>query len=72
VYIREYRIAGVKKLTPAEAGDAVYPFLGPERTAADVEQARTALERSRTPSGGCVCEVRTTSIWNESSGPCRP
>jgi hemolysin activation/secretion protein len=44
LYIREYRIAGVKRLSAAEAGDAVYPFLGPERTAADVEQARSALE----------------------------
>ena len=41
---REYRIAGVKRLSAVEAGDAVYPFLGPERTAADVEQARAALE----------------------------
>ncbi|HEV7405471.1 MAG TPA: ShlB/FhaC/HecB family hemolysin secretion/activation protein [Chthoniobacteraceae bacterium] len=44
LYIREYRITGVKKLSPLEAGEAVYPFLGPERTAADVEQARSALE----------------------------
>lgn len=44
LYIREYRIAGVKKLTATEAGNAVYPFLGPERTVADIEQARSALE----------------------------
>jgi hemolysin activation/secretion protein len=44
LYIREYRIAGAKKLNGTEAGDAVYPFLGPERTATDVEGARAALE----------------------------
>lgn len=44
IYIREYRIAGAKKLSGTEVGNAVYPFLGPERTAADVEDARKALE----------------------------
>jgi hemolysin activation/secretion protein len=44
IYIREYRIAGAKKLSGTELGKAVYPYLGPERTAADVEGARTALE----------------------------
>lgn len=50
-YIREYRIAGVKKLSAAEAGNAVYPFLGPERTEADVEQARKALEEAYVEKG---------------------
>lgn len=46
VFIREYRLTGVKKLSAKEAGDAVYPFLGPERTAEDVESARSALEKA--------------------------
>jgi hemolysin activation/secretion protein len=42
--IREYRVAGSKKLTAEEIGEAVYPFLGPMRTEQDVESARAALE----------------------------
>ena len=44
VYISEYRVIGTKKLSETEVGEAVYPFLGPGRTEADVEQARAALE----------------------------
>ena len=45
LYIREYRVNGVHKLTNLEVGQAVYPFLGPERTREDVEKARQALEK---------------------------
>ncbi len=44
IYIREYRVTGATLLSPAEIGETVYPFLGPGRTADDVEQARAALE----------------------------
>ena len=44
-YIREYRVQGVKNLQSTEIEDAVYPFMGPERTADDVEQARAAVEK---------------------------
>lgn len=44
-YIREYRVSGSKILTPLEIGDTVYPFLGPGRTAKDVEAAAAALEQ---------------------------
>lgn len=43
-FIQEYRVIGSKILTPAQIGDTVYPFLGPGRTVADVENARKALE----------------------------
>jgi hemolysin activation/secretion protein len=43
-YIREYRVAGSTKLSPIEIQDIVYPYLGPARTAEDVEKARLALE----------------------------
>lgn len=43
--IREYRVQGSTLLTPLEIEEAVYPFLGPGRTAADVEAARAALEK---------------------------
>ncbi len=45
IYIAEYRVIGAKILPTDQVGDAVYPFLGPERTLADVEQARSALEK---------------------------
>lgn len=44
--IREYRVTGSKHLTPAEIGEAVYPFLGPMRTEGDVEDARAALQEA--------------------------
>lgn len=45
IYIRQYRVVGPKVLSAAEVENAVYPFLGPGRTAEDVEQARAALEK---------------------------
>jgi hemolysin activation/secretion protein len=45
LYIREYRVQGARLLPGSEVGDAVYPYLGPERTAEDVEMARAALEK---------------------------
>jgi len=42
-YIREYRVNGAHHLTPLQVETAVYPFLGPGRTAQDVEAARAAL-----------------------------
>ena len=45
-YVREYRVIGAKQLSPLEVETAVYPFLGPERTTDDVEQARAALEKA--------------------------
>ena len=44
-YIREYRVEGAGRLKKLEVEEAVYPFLGPARTPADVEQARAALEK---------------------------
>lgn len=46
LFIREYRVKGVTLLNGAEIGEVVYPFLGPGRTADDVEQARAALEKA--------------------------
>lgn len=45
-YIAEYEVMGVKHLTRLEVERAVYPFLGPERSVQDVEQARVALEKA--------------------------
>jgi hypothetical protein len=46
LYIQEYRVQGAHLLTKLEVEEAVYPFLGPERTADDVDQARAALEKA--------------------------
>ncbi|RYD70730.1 MAG: ShlB/FhaC/HecB family hemolysin secretion/activation protein, partial [Verrucomicrobiaceae bacterium] len=46
VYIREYRVQGAKGLPRINVEEAVYPFLGPGRTSADVEAARAALEEA--------------------------
>ncbi len=43
-YVREYRVGGATKLSPLEIQEIVYPYLGPARTADDVEKARLALE----------------------------
>ncbi|WP_339472366.1 POTRA domain-containing protein, partial [Pseudomonas sp. EL_65y_Pfl1_R83] len=49
--ISEYRIEGADLLPQIEVEEAVYPFLGPSRTAEDVEKARGALEKAYTPKG---------------------
>lgn len=43
--VREYRVEGAKRLPRLEVEEAVYPFMGPGRTADDVEAARVALEK---------------------------
>jgi len=46
-YIQEYRVeGGGNLLSRMETEEAVYPYLGPYRTAADVDQARSALEQA--------------------------
>lgn len=45
-FIREYRVKGAKELPPIAVEEAVYPYLGPARTAQDVEGARAALEKA--------------------------
>lgn len=44
--IGEYRIEGVHTLPSLEVEKTVYPYLGPSRTADDVEKARAALEKA--------------------------
>lgn len=42
----EVQVQGNSKLSEREIDDAVYPFLGPGRNVADVENARAALEKA--------------------------
>jgi hemolysin activation/secretion protein len=44
--IDEYRVEGADALPQIDVEEAVYPFLGPNRTAGDVEKARAALEKA--------------------------
>lgn len=44
--IDEYRVEGADALPQIEVEEAVYPFLGPQRTAEDVDKARAALEKA--------------------------
>jgi hemolysin activation/secretion protein len=44
-HIREYRVIGSRHLPRDQVDYAVYAYLGPERTAEDVELARAALEQ---------------------------
>jgi hemolysin activation/secretion protein len=46
IYVAEYRVRGAKLLSATEVGEAVYPYLGPARTEAHIEQARAALEKA--------------------------
>jgi hemolysin activation/secretion protein len=49
--IDEYRVEGADLMPQIEVEEAVYPFLGPGRTAEDVEKARAALEKAYTTKG---------------------
>lgn len=46
IFIKEFRVRGARHLPRAVVEETVYPFLGPGRTANDVEQARAALEKA--------------------------
>jgi hemolysin activation/secretion protein len=51
-FIKKYDIKGSAHLLPSLAIEtAVYPYLGPYRTAADVEEARAALEKAYRDAG---------------------
>ncbi|WP_322516776.1 ShlB/FhaC/HecB family hemolysin secretion/activation protein [Rhodopseudomonas palustris] len=44
--IHDFAVQGADKLPQIEIEEAVYPFLGPNKTAEDVEKARAALEKA--------------------------
>ena len=51
MYIKQYRVVGTKVLPRGEVEGVVYPYLGPGRTAQDVEEARAALEKAYRDNG---------------------
>lgn len=67
LYIREYRVVGSKVLPRAQVEEAVYPYLGPGRTATDVEQARMALEAAYKAKGFQTVSV-AIPMQNANSG----
>jgi hemolysin activation/secretion protein len=44
--IDDFAVQGADKLPEVDVEEAIYPFLGPNRTAEDVEKARAALEKA--------------------------
>jgi hemolysin activation/secretion protein len=50
-YVRQFRVRGANQLDAGEIESAVYPYLGPGRTLADLEGARTALEKAHHDKG---------------------
>jgi len=44
-FIQEFKVDGVHSVSSEDVEEAVYPFLGPERTTDDVEKARAAVEK---------------------------
>ncbi len=52
---------GSKHLKPVEVEKAVYPFLGPERTQDDIEQARAALEKAYRDAGYQTVSVQVVA-----------
>ena len=57
LYISEYAVKGAHHLTELEVDEAVYPYLGPDRTVTDIEQARAALEKAYRSKGYQTVEV---------------
>lgn len=62
MYIREYRVRGSHLLNGVEIGNAVYPFLGPGRTAEDIENARAALEKAFQDKGYSTVRVSVPQL----------
>jgi hemolysin activation/secretion protein len=57
-FVAEYRVHNVHALTALEVETAVYPFLGPDRTVADVKAACTALEAAYRAKGFGAASVQ--------------
>ncbi len=51
LFIQEYRVEGVRHLAHDAVEEIVYPYLGPGRSADDVESARAALEKAYRDAG---------------------
>lgn len=54
----EFKVNGNSVLTTGKIEEAVYPFLGPDKTIADVENARLALEKTYQDAGYLTVSVQ--------------
>ncbi len=50
-YVAEIRVEGSQSLPVEQVEEVVYPFTGPDRSAADIERARAALEAAYAKAG---------------------
>ncbi len=50
-YVAEFRVTGSRSLPTEQVEEAVYPYTGPDRSAADIENARAALEAAYEKAG---------------------
>jgi hemolysin activation/secretion protein len=62
--VEAYDVEGAKLIQVVDVEAAVYPFLGPERSAADIEAARAALEKAYRDRGyaSVVVELPAQSV----------
>jgi hemolysin activation/secretion protein len=65
-FISEYRVHGVHSITSLDVEKAVYPFLGPDRTAADVQAACRAVEKAYGALGFGAVSVHPVGLANKS------
>jgi hemolysin activation/secretion protein len=59
-FIAEYRVHGVHSLAADDVEQAVYPFVGPDRTLDDIQAACTSLEKAYQAKGFGAATVRAT------------
>jgi hemolysin activation/secretion protein len=57
-FIAEYRVHGVHSLAADDVERAVYPFVGPDRTAEDIQAACSSLEKAYQAKGFGAASVR--------------
>lgn len=65
-FIRDYLVEGVTQLQQEDIESAVYPFLGPDRSLEDIEQARLAIEAAYRKKGFQTVSVSVPSQLRKS------
>jgi hemolysin activation/secretion protein len=65
-FIAEYRVHGVHSLAADDVERAVYPFVGPDRTAEDIQAACSSLEKAYQAKGFGAASVRLLGSVNRS------
>lgn len=68
--IDEFRVEGADNLPQIEVEAAVYPFLGPNKSAQDVEKARAAVEKAYHDKGLQTVSVESRSRMRSADSSC--